>query len=99
MYSSSLYLSIQEGLLKEERIQGQTVSDNSKCHRFSEGNQLPEGGGVPIVGRIIGETSLRLCRGRECTDYVGDGIYDDGGVSSDDLTLSLDRDWEGTDTL
>ncbi len=25
-------------------------------------------------------------------------IYD-GGVSSDDLTLSLGRDWEGTDTL
>ena len=26
-------------------------------------------------------------------------IYDDGGVSSDDLTLSLGLDWEGTDTL
>ena len=56
---------------EDERMAGQTAAGNSKRRRFSEGTPLLAGGGAPIVG--IGETSLRSCRGRECTDYVRDG--------------------------
>ena len=74
---------------KEDRMEGPTDGGNSQRRRDSEGNRLPDGGGVSIMPGT----------GQKISNLQGIAaaikVYD-GGVESCDLTLSEDHDWQGT---